>query len=98
MTSTSPLARPALAPIVAVDVDGVLNPDDPTHATALGYQPHRYDGPGGDGWHVTGTVWLHPDRGPWLRELANHAQPVRCTSWNHLAAEWIAPRLGLPAT
>ncbi|MFG3645076.1 hypothetical protein ACGF3C_32860 [Micromonospora sp. NPDC047762] len=98
MTLTPPLARPTLAPIVAVDVDGVLNPDDPTHATTLGYQPHRYDGPGPDGQHVTGTVWLHPDHGPWLRELANHAQPVWCTSWNHLAVEWIAPRLGLPAT
>ncbi|MET8198021.1 hypothetical protein [Micromonospora taraxaci] len=83
---------------MAVDVDGVLNPDDPTHATTLGYQPHRYDGPGPDGQHVTGTVWLHPDHGPWLRELANHAQPVWCTSWNHLAAEWIAPRLRLPST
>ncbi|MGC4864673.1 hypothetical protein ACLQ3B_04460 [Micromonospora sp. DT53] len=98
MTSTPPLARPTLAPIVAVDVDGVLNPDDPTHATALGYQTHRYDGPGPDGRHVTGTVWLHPEHGQWLRELANHALPVWCTSWNHLAAEWIAPRLGLPAT
>ncbi|MEW2427791.1 hypothetical protein AB0877_07250 [Micromonospora sp. NPDC047644] len=90
MTSTPPLARPALAPIVAVDADSVLNPEDPTHAMALGYQPHRYDGPSPDGRHVTGTVWLPPNHGPWLRELANHSQPVWCTSWNHLAAEYRA--------
>ncbi|KAB1935480.1 hypothetical protein F8271_21775 [Micromonospora sp. ALFpr18c] len=98
MTSTRPLAHPELSPIVALDVDGVLNPANPAHAAALGYQPHRYDGPGPDGQHVTGTVWLHPDHGPWLRELAEHAQPVWCTSWNHLAAQWIAPRLDLPTT
>lgn len=83
-------------PIVAVDVDGVLNPDDPHLAARLGSQPHRYDGPDPSGRPVTGTVWLHPDHGAWLRELAEHAEPVWCTSWNQLAAVWIAPRLGLP--
>jgi hypothetical protein len=83
-------------PVVAVDIDGVLNPDDPAGAEATGYRPHRYDGPDPDGRPVTGTVWLHPDHGGWLRELAGHAQLVWCSSWNHLAAGWIAPRLGLP--
>ncbi|WP_326564437.1 hypothetical protein [Micromonospora peucetia] len=95
MTSTRPLAQPA-SPIVAIDVDGLLNPADPAHAETLGYRPHHYDGPDPDGRRFTGTVWLHPDHGPWLRELAEHAQPVWCTRWNHLAAAWIAPRLGLP--
>ncbi|MEH0822139.1 hypothetical protein [Micromonospora sp. CPCC 205714] len=98
MTTTRPPAHPASSPVVAIDVDGVLNPADPAHAETLGYRPHRYNGPAPDGRHVTGTVWLNPDHGPWLRELAEHAQPVWCTSWNHLAAAWIAPRLGLPTT
>lgn len=98
MTTTRPPAQPASSPVVAIDVDGVLNPADPAHAETLGYRPHRYNGPAPDGRHVTGTVWLNPDHGPWLRELAEHAQPVWCTSWNHLAAAWIAPRLGLPTT
>jgi len=85
-------------PIVAVDVDGVLNPDDPRRAAQHGYQPHRYAGPDPSGQPVDGTVWLHPDHGTWLRELAAHAQPVWCTSWNQLAASWLAPRLGLPDT
>jgi hypothetical protein len=85
--------------VVAVDVDGVLNPDDPGRAAALGYQPHRYTGPGPDEGQVTGTVWLHPDHGRWLRELAGHgAELVWCTGWRHLAPTVIAPRLGLPAT
>lgn len=85
-------------PIVAVDVDGVLNPADPHLAARLGYRPHRYDGPDPSGRPVTGTVWLQPDHGAWLRELAAHAQPVWCTSWNQLASTWIAPRLGLSST
>jgi hypothetical protein len=88
---------PAL-PIVAVDVDGVLNPDDPGEAARLGYHPHHYDGPGPHGQHLTGNVWLHIDHGGWLRELAERAQLVWCTPWNHLAATWIAPRLDLPDT
>ncbi len=85
-------------PLIAVDVDGVLNPNHPDLAVRLGYQPHRYNGPDPYGRPVTGTVWLHPAHGAWLRELAAHAQPVWCTSWNQLAATWIAPRLGLPDT
>ncbi|MFV2103152.1 hypothetical protein [Micromonospora sp. LOL_024] len=56
MTSTRPLAHPASSPIVAIDVDGVLNPANATHAETLGYRPHRYDGLGPDGRRVTGTV------------------------------------------
>lgn len=93
--TTAPPAVPR--PVVAVDVDGVLNPDDPTAAATLGYQPHHYTGPGPDGQHAEGTVLLHPDHGLWLAELATAgAELVWCTSWRHLAATWIASRLGLP--
>jgi hypothetical protein len=85
-------------PVVAVDVDGVLNPVAGPAAETLGYRPHLFDGPGPAGDRVTGTVWLHPDHGGWLRELADHgAQLVWNTSWGRLAATWIAARLGLPA-
>lgn len=83
-------------PVVAIDVDGVLNPDHPPAARRLGYQPHHYDGPGPDGQHTHGEVWLHPDHGAWLRELTRHADLVWCTSWGTPAATWVAPRLGLP--
>ncbi|MBM0274006.1 hypothetical protein JM949_00275 [Micromonospora sp. STR1s_6] len=98
---TTPRTAPALAanrarPVVAIDVDGVLNPDDPRTARQLGYHPHRYDGPAPSGQHVSGEVWLHPDHGTWLRELALNADLVWCTSWGAIAATWIGPRLGLP--
>ncbi|WBB78580.1 HAD domain-containing protein [Micromonospora sp. WMMD882] len=83
-------------PVVAIDVDGVLNPDHPPTARHLGYQRHHYDGPDPTGQHVSGEVWLHPDHGLWLTELAHHADLVWCTSWGAIAATWIAPRLGLP--
>ncbi|MEU7923226.1 HAD domain-containing protein [Micromonospora zamorensis] len=84
-------------PVVAVDVDGVLNPDHPPTARQLGYQRHHYDGPSPTGQHVSGEVWLHPDHSAWLRELSRDADLVWCTSWGAIAATWIAPRLGLPA-
>ncbi|MEV0133670.1 HAD domain-containing protein [Dactylosporangium sp. NPDC050688] len=99
MTTAADAATPpaALRPVVAVDVDGVLNPDDPADAASLGYQPHHYTGPGPDGQHTEGTVWLHPVHGTWLAELATAgAELVWCTSWRNLAATWIAARLGLP--
>jgi hypothetical protein len=83
-------------PVVAIDVDGVLNPDHPATARQLGYQPHEYDGPDPAGQPMSGTVWLHPDHGTWLRELAQRADLLWCTSWRAIAATWIAPRLGLP--
>ena len=85
-------------PVVAIDVDGVLNPD-PRHAARHGYHPHHYDGPDPRGNPTTGVVWLHPAHGPWLLDLRHQgADLVWCTTWGHLAPNWIAPRLGLPGT
>ncbi|MEV6932232.1 HAD domain-containing protein [Dactylosporangium sp. NPDC051485] len=84
-------------PVVAVDVDGVLNPDDPAAAEQLGYRPRHYAGPDPTGNPITGTVWLHPKHGTWLAEIAGAgAELVWCTSWGPLAATFIASRLGLP--
>jgi hypothetical protein len=80
-------------PVVLWDVDRVFNPDEPTSA----HVPHIYDGPGPDGKHVTGTVWLNPEHGQWITELtAAGAAHAWATSWGRLAASWIAPRLGHP--
>lgn len=91
-------------PVVALDVDGVLAPDPArivghTEAlAALGYRKHAFDDHGPDGMPASGVVWLHPEHGPWLRELLDlGAELVWATSWNHVAASWIAPRLDLPA-
>jgi hypothetical protein len=90
-------------PILALDVDGVLAAD-PHFITggvqalaALGYEPHHYDGLGPDGAPASGTVWLNAEHGIWLRELlARNVELVWATNWGARAAEWIAPRLGLP--
>ncbi|MFI9643551.1 HAD domain-containing protein [Micromonospora sp. NPDC051925] len=95
MNSTR-IAADQARPVVAIDVDGVLNPDHPPTARHLGYQRHHYDGPDPTGRHIRGEVWLHPDHGLWLTELARHTDLVWCTSWGTIAATWIAPRLGLP--
>ena len=85
-------------PVVAVDVDGDLNPSTPAapQRAATGSTPTRDPGPNGR--HATGAVWLNPHHGTWLLEIAEHADPVWCSSWGQRSATWIAPRLGLPTT
>lgn len=89
--------------VVAVDVDGVL-PTDPAWAggvhalSKLGYRSYEFDGLGPDGRPAAGTVWLNPEHGQWLRALVDRgAELAWATSWGARAAEWIAPRLDLPA-
>ncbi|HEX8870514.1 MAG TPA: hypothetical protein VF821_32915, partial [Lentzea sp.] len=89
--------------VVVVDVDGVLAvapgamPEDRAVVRELGYQAHEFDGSGPDGSPARGMVWLKPEHGVWLRELADQgAELVWGTSWGHVAVTWIAPRLGLP--
>jgi hypothetical protein len=84
-------------PLVFVDVDGVLNPTG-RHPQTHGYRPHPFAHLGPDGKSTGGTVWLHPDHGPWLTELARSADLVWATSWGQLANTWISPRIGLPGT
>lgn len=91
------------SPVVALDVDGVLAPDPDwisgggTALTELGYQSHEFDGLGPDDTPAQGTVWLNPEHGLWLGELLQRGvELVWATSWGPVAAEWIAPRLGLP--
>lgn len=85
---------PSGPPVIIWDVDDVLSPAEP----GAGHVPFTYDGPGPDGSPATGTVYLAPAHGEWIRELteagASHAW---ATSWGDLARTWIAPRLGYPA-
>lgn len=93
-----PEPRPATAPFVFVDVDGVLNPAGANPRTR-GYRPHPFAHTGSGGSVTGAVVWLHPDHGAWLAELETAgARLVWATSWNHLANTWIAPRPGLPGT
>ncbi|MCR6489834.1 hypothetical protein M8542_44185 [Amycolatopsis sp. OK19-0408] len=78
-------------------------PTDPAPAggeptlSERGYRSYEFDGLGPNGRPATGTAWLNPEHGQWLRELVDHgAELVWATSWGVRAAEWIAPRLGLP--
>lgn len=82
------------APVVVWDVDRVLVPDVPTSA----HHAHRYDGPGPLGTPVSGDVYLNPEHGTWIVELTKAgAAHAWATSWGQIAADWIAPRLGVPA-
>lgn len=90
--------------LILLDVDGVLALDPAVvvggreAVESIGYRPHQFDGTGPDGTRATGTVWLNPAHGVWLNGLRDRgAQLVWATSWGVRAADWIAPRLDLPA-
>jgi len=79
------------APLILVDVDGVLNPSQPK---AHGYRSH-WVFPNG----VPHRLWLHPMHGQMLSELAGaaNADLVWASYWRDRANTWIAPRIGLPS-
>lgn len=88
--------------VVALDVDGVLAVDPALAGgrqalSDLGYRPDEFDGLGPDGRPAAGTVWLNPEHGVWLSEVVDRGVELAwATSWGVRAADWIAPRLGLP--
>jgi hypothetical protein len=77
------------APLVLVDVDGVLNPLQ----RSPGYQRYRAT-PNG----ITYRLLLNPRHGPMLTGLAEAtgAELVWASYWTDTANEWIGPRVGLP--
>lgn len=100
---------PALADgyrgLLLLDVDGPLNP----YAAASTRRPEGYASyrltnagrwySGRDFRRFKGTkVWLNPDHGALILDLAAHAglRPVWATSWLNLANTCIAPAVGLP--
>ncbi|MFO7253239.1 MAG: HAD domain-containing protein [Actinomycetes bacterium] len=78
-------------PLLLLDVDGVLNP---LGRQVRGFQRYEVTVGGTDY-----TVFLHPEHGAKLLALAEEtgATLTWATTWEHLANEWISPRIGLPA-
>jgi hypothetical protein len=77
------------APLVLIDVDGVLNPLE----RSPGYQRYRAT-PNG----ITYRLLLNPRHGPLLTGLADAtgAELIWATYWRDAANEWIGSRIGLP--
>lgn len=75
--------------ILYVDVDGVLNPA----RFHQGYQVHAITLLG-----HTYRVYLNPEHGKWLKELAEDtgSELVWGTTWEKFANDHISPRLDLP--
>jgi hypothetical protein len=82
-----------MRPLVLIDVDGPLNPwaADPRPG---GYLPFEIK----VGWRRRLRVWLDPEHGHQLRQLAEDtgAELAWATTWLHRANTEIGPRLGLP--
>jgi hypothetical protein len=77
-------------PLLLLDVDGVLNP---LGRRARGFR--RYDVTVDD---TVYTVFLNRRHGADLLALAEEtgAELAWATTWEHLANQWIGPRVGLP--
>lgn len=90
----SPLTRPVLA----LDVDGVVNADvgeeRPVTISAAG-QPDSPFFRSSHGVDVQGSVFLVPGVGAWIRQMLEVADVVWATTWEDLANEVVAPLLGI---
>jgi len=90
-----------IRPLMLLDVDGPLNPHRAATPPTSGYQSFHLDGdsftdPEGRPWQGGLRVWLDPAHGQMLRALAEMADLVWATAWEHLANKLVAPVLGLP--
>jgi hypothetical protein len=77
-------------PLLLIDIDGVVCPliDTVGAADAAGFRSETLG---------TSRVWISDAIGARLRDLGSMFQLVWCTAWQVRAAEFIGPRLGLPA-
>lgn len=91
-------------PVVALDVDGVLNALAP--APGAGGVPHTVTVPagalpnspflaGGGLRDLTATIHLHPAHGEWIRRLLERADVWWATTWEGAANTHLAPLLGI---
>lgn len=90
-------------PLMYLDVDGPLNPyAAKPHRRPDGYETHRMMPPSwiaqraGIGRVKPLRVWLNPEHGPRLLELADRFDLWWATTWEHDANTHIGPEIGLP--
>ncbi len=89
-----------MRPVLALDVDGPLNPDRSWKGDPLpGYVTHRWKTQGvrGNGtpfYRRLPRVWLNPGHGRELLKI--DADLAWGTSWNSLANQFVGPAIGLP--
>lgn len=89
-------------PLLLLDVDGPLNPyAAPARRRPVGYRTihvGRADGTVYDRNPGRGTVrvWLNPDHGPALLQMAGRFELWWATAWEDRANTIIAPQIGLP--
>ncbi|MFC9996668.1 HAD domain-containing protein [Nocardia sp. NPDC127526] len=85
---------------ILLDVDGTLNPyREGERPRPPAYRRHRLRAKFGPGPKTKAlTVWLHPDHGRWLRELAEDgdADLVWATLWEEQANRLLCPIYGWP--
>lgn len=89
---------PMSGPAILIDVDGPLNPyAEKAWRRPAGYTTHRLR-PEGTSWVKPLRVWLNPEHGPQLIELATTvgAELAWATSWEDEANRLIGPIVGLP--
>jgi hypothetical protein len=75
------------APLLLLDVDGVLNPYGWARVPA-GFSPHHL-------FAGEEPVLVNPEHGRWIDELAGVFEVVWATSWNEEANRLLAPLLGI---
>jgi hypothetical protein len=82
-----------MTPLIVIDVDGPLNPWAAKRKPE-NYRPFDIK----VGWWRKLRIWLDPDHGDQLRQLAGetNAELAWATTWMHRANTEIGPRLGLP--
>lgn len=93
MTMTIDVSKlPTDRPLLAIDVDGVLNVLA-SRKNRRKYDVHHVADP------INGyvyTIMFKPGLAKWLDELTNHFVPVWCTMWDDLANAELTEKLGLP--
>lgn len=94
VTELVTVAASQRSPLLLLDVDGPLNPYAASRRW-LDKSDYRKRTVREGG---TFAVWLDRSHGPMLLDLAESAglELVWCTTWEHLANQYIGPRIGLP--
>lgn len=94
-------------PVVALDIDGVLNAGGAASYLGPGWEDHLLEIPaadlpdspfvGGGGAHdLTFTATINPAaHGPWITRLREYADVVWATTWEQAANAVLAPLLGI---